>query len=168
MPYFQRATVYLGLGRTKSALPDLDKTIELKPDFLSVSLAFFKLQNFYRKRCIHSLTGPILIHLLYNVYILCYRYVIQMHMLSISGSYSTCQYIYQARKNEFGPRRLQTCGSFLLLLFLIISIHFILLNGDCFFLLYFLFILCRFFECLQIILISTQGYLIVDCFNLFL
>ena len=38
VPFFQRATVYLGLGRTKSALPDLDKTIELKPDFLTVSV----------------------------------------------------------------------------------------------------------------------------------
>ncbi|KAL5004932.1 hypothetical protein ScPMuIL_018388 [Solemya velum] len=30
---FRRATVYLALGKSRSALPDLDKVIELKPDF---------------------------------------------------------------------------------------------------------------------------------------
>lgn len=35
--YFRRATVYLALGKSKSALPDLDKVIELKPDFTAVS-----------------------------------------------------------------------------------------------------------------------------------
>ena len=43
MTYFKRAAVLLALGRSKSALPDLDKTIELRPDFLSVhiSLIYF-------------------------------------------------------------------------------------------------------------------------------
>ena len=35
--YFRRATVYLAMGKSKSALPDLDKVIELKPDFTAVS-----------------------------------------------------------------------------------------------------------------------------------
>ena len=35
--YYRRATVYLAMGKSKSALPDLDKVIELKPDFTSVS-----------------------------------------------------------------------------------------------------------------------------------
>ena len=39
MTYFKRATVYLALGKSKSALPDLDKVIELKPDFNSVSIS---------------------------------------------------------------------------------------------------------------------------------
>ncbi|XP_065841166.1 dnaJ homolog subfamily C member 3-like [Oscarella lobularis] len=34
MTYFRRATVYLAIGRSKSALPDLAKVIELKPDFI--------------------------------------------------------------------------------------------------------------------------------------
>ncbi|KAK2144538.1 hypothetical protein LSH36_748g01016 [Paralvinella palmiformis] len=38
MTYFRRATVYLALGKSKSALPDLDKVIELKPDFNSARL----------------------------------------------------------------------------------------------------------------------------------
>ena len=35
--YYRRATVYLAMGKSKSALPDLSKVIELKPDFTSVS-----------------------------------------------------------------------------------------------------------------------------------
>nr|XP_006823293.1 PREDICTED: LOW QUALITY PROTEIN: dnaJ homolog subfamily C member 3-like [Saccoglossus kowalevskii] len=31
--YFRRATVYLAMGKSKTALPDLDKCIQLKPDF---------------------------------------------------------------------------------------------------------------------------------------
>ncbi|XP_070539398.1 dnaJ homolog subfamily C member 3-like [Ptychodera flava] len=31
--YFRRATVYLAMGKSKFALPDLDKCIKLKPDF---------------------------------------------------------------------------------------------------------------------------------------
>lgn len=37
LSYFKRATVYLAIGRAKAALPDLDKVIELKPDFKQVS-----------------------------------------------------------------------------------------------------------------------------------
>eukprot|EP01134_Creolimax_fragrantissima_P003507 CFRG3507T1 len=33
MPYFQRATAYLAVGVSKSALADLNKVIELRPDF---------------------------------------------------------------------------------------------------------------------------------------
>ena len=38
MAYYRRATVFLAMGKSKSALPDLGKVIELKPDFTSVSL----------------------------------------------------------------------------------------------------------------------------------
>ena len=37
LSYFKRATVFLAIGRAKSALPDLDKVIELKPDFKQVT-----------------------------------------------------------------------------------------------------------------------------------
>ena len=33
MAYYKRATVYLALGKSKSALPDLEKSMKLKPDF---------------------------------------------------------------------------------------------------------------------------------------
>lgn len=33
LTYFKRATVYLALGQSKKALPDLSKVVELKPDF---------------------------------------------------------------------------------------------------------------------------------------
>ena len=33
MAYYKRATVYLALGKSKAALPDLEKSIKLKPDF---------------------------------------------------------------------------------------------------------------------------------------
>lgn len=36
MAYFRRATVYLAMGKSKAALPDLSKVIELKPDFIAV------------------------------------------------------------------------------------------------------------------------------------
>ncbi|KTG03118.1 hypothetical protein cypCar_00047761 [Cyprinus carpio] len=36
MAYYRRATVYLAMGKSKSALPDLSKVIELKPDFTSL------------------------------------------------------------------------------------------------------------------------------------
>ncbi|KAL4618085.1 hypothetical protein GN956_G20600 [Arapaima gigas] len=38
MAYYRRATVYLAMGKSKSALPDLSKVIELKPDFTSARL----------------------------------------------------------------------------------------------------------------------------------
>ena len=44
MTFYKRATVYLALGKSKSALPDLDKVIELKPDFTSVSRTLLRVQ----------------------------------------------------------------------------------------------------------------------------
>ncbi|CAH1782195.1 unnamed protein product [Owenia fusiformis] len=38
MTYFRRATVYLAMGKSKSALPDLKKVIELRPDFHAAKL----------------------------------------------------------------------------------------------------------------------------------
>ncbi len=43
MAYFRRATVYLGMGKSKAALPDLSKVIELKADFTGVSCVEFEL-----------------------------------------------------------------------------------------------------------------------------
>lgn len=37
LTYFKRATVFLAMGRSKAALPDLDRVLELKPDFFQVS-----------------------------------------------------------------------------------------------------------------------------------
>lgn len=42
MAFYRRATVYLAMGKSKSALPDLSRVIELKPDFTSVSFFDFK------------------------------------------------------------------------------------------------------------------------------
>lgn len=36
LTYFKRAAVYLAIGQAKRAIPDLDRTIELKPDFSQV------------------------------------------------------------------------------------------------------------------------------------
>jgi len=36
LTYFKRAAVYLAIGQAKKAIPDLDKTIDLKPDFYQV------------------------------------------------------------------------------------------------------------------------------------
>lgn len=36
LTYFKRATVLLAMGRSKSALPDLDRVLELRPDFFQV------------------------------------------------------------------------------------------------------------------------------------
>jgi DnaJ family protein C protein 3 len=36
--YYRRATVYLAIGKVHSALPDLNRVVELKPDFISVFL----------------------------------------------------------------------------------------------------------------------------------
>ncbi|XP_054642542.1 dnaJ homolog subfamily C member 3a [Dunckerocampus dactyliophorus] len=38
LAYYRRATVYLAMGKSKSALPDLTRVIELKPDFTSARL----------------------------------------------------------------------------------------------------------------------------------
>ncbi|XP_031714184.1 dnaJ homolog subfamily C isoform X1 [Anarrhichthys ocellatus] len=38
MSYYRRATVFLAMGKSKSALPDLSRVIELKPDFTSARL----------------------------------------------------------------------------------------------------------------------------------
>ena len=37
LAYYRRATVYLAMGKSKSALPDLDKVLIIKPTFSSVS-----------------------------------------------------------------------------------------------------------------------------------
>lgn len=36
--YYRRATVLLASGKVNAALPDLDKVVELKPDFIAVKL----------------------------------------------------------------------------------------------------------------------------------
>ena len=36
LTYFKRAAVFLALGQSRRALPDLDKVIALKPDFYQV------------------------------------------------------------------------------------------------------------------------------------
>ena len=40
MSYYKRATVFLALSRSRPALADLDKVIQLKNDFMAVSLSF--------------------------------------------------------------------------------------------------------------------------------
>lgn len=51
LSHFQRATVFMALGRSKSALPDLDRVLELKPEFLQVSnIAIF--MYFYFKKVV--------------------------------------------------------------------------------------------------------------------
>jgi regulator of sirC expression with transglutaminase-like and TPR domain len=38
LTFFKRGTVYLALGKAKFALMDLDRVLQLKPDFTSVSI----------------------------------------------------------------------------------------------------------------------------------
>lgn len=38
LTYFKRATVYLALGKPRSALPDLNKVLELRPEFTAVGI----------------------------------------------------------------------------------------------------------------------------------
>ncbi|MFH4975451.1 hypothetical protein AB6A40_002160 [Gnathostoma spinigerum] len=38
MTLYRRATIYLALGRSRAAIPDLDRVIELKPDFISAHM----------------------------------------------------------------------------------------------------------------------------------
>lgn len=38
---YRRATVYLAMGKSKAAIPDLDKVVELKSDFIAVSFVWF-------------------------------------------------------------------------------------------------------------------------------
>lgn len=37
LTFYKRAAVFLAMGKSKSALPDLSRAIQLKPDFLAVS-----------------------------------------------------------------------------------------------------------------------------------
>lgn len=37
LTFYKRAAVFLAMGKSKSALPDLTRAIQLKPDFLAVS-----------------------------------------------------------------------------------------------------------------------------------
>lgn len=36
LAYYRRATTFLAMGKSKAAIPDLSRVIELKPDFTSV------------------------------------------------------------------------------------------------------------------------------------
>lgn len=56
MAYYRRATVFLAMGKSKSALPDLSRVIELKPDFTSVSY-FTCLSLCLRRLHIHCTRG---------------------------------------------------------------------------------------------------------------
>lgn len=38
LTFFKRGTVYLALGKAKLAISDLDRVIQLKPDFTAVSI----------------------------------------------------------------------------------------------------------------------------------
>ncbi|KAI0233647.1 DnaJ-like subfamily C member 3 [Lamellibrachia satsuma] len=38
LTYFRRATVFMAMGKSKSALPDLDKILEIRPDFVAARL----------------------------------------------------------------------------------------------------------------------------------
>ena len=40
MSFYRRGTVFLAMGRFKSALSDLNRVIELKPDFVSVNINY--------------------------------------------------------------------------------------------------------------------------------
>ena len=56
LTYFRRATVYLALGKSKLALPDLDKSIQLRPGFAAVSVTLITIVSlmhwkFLRREC---------------------------------------------------------------------------------------------------------------------
>lgn len=42
LTFYKRAAVFLAMGKSKSALPDLTRSIQLKPDFLAVSFHHHK------------------------------------------------------------------------------------------------------------------------------
>ena len=47
MTFYRRATVYLAMGKSKQALPDLDQVLQLKPDFTAVNIVIrMRLWNF--------------------------------------------------------------------------------------------------------------------------
>ena len=46
MIFYRRATVYLAMGKSKSALPDLDVVLSLKPDFNAVCNMDFLFDEF--------------------------------------------------------------------------------------------------------------------------
>lgn len=47
LTFYKRAAVFLAMGKSKSALPDLTKAIQLKPDFLAVGHSITFLNVFY-------------------------------------------------------------------------------------------------------------------------
>lgn len=47
LTFYKRAAVFLAMGKSKSALPDLTKAIQLKPDFLAVGHSLAFLNVFY-------------------------------------------------------------------------------------------------------------------------
>lgn len=49
--YYRRATVYLAMGKSKAAIRDLSKVVELKQDFTSVSNDFSGFLQSKRKWC---------------------------------------------------------------------------------------------------------------------
>lgn len=48
LTFFKRGTVYLALGKAKLAISDLDRVLELKPDFTAVSLYLFSWKKSYK------------------------------------------------------------------------------------------------------------------------
>uniref|UniRef100_A0A672ZLX2 DnaJ homolog subfamily C member 3-like n=1 Tax=Sphaeramia orbicularis TaxID=375764 RepID=A0A672ZLX2_9TELE len=57
LTYYKRAAVFLAMGKSKSALPDLTRAIQLKPDFLAVSSPETLAENKTRSRKLMSNTS---------------------------------------------------------------------------------------------------------------
>uniref|UniRef100_A0A4W5KP54 DnaJ (Hsp40) homolog, subfamily C, member 3b n=1 Tax=Hucho hucho TaxID=62062 RepID=A0A4W5KP54_9TELE len=86
LTYYTRAAVFLAMGKSKSALPDLTRAIQLKPDFLAARLQrgniFLKQGNTQEARedfeavvNIENSISPSLLHLILNTFInLCALY----------------------------------------------------------------------------------------------
>lgn len=87
LTYYKRAAVFLAMGKSKSALPDLTRAIQLKPDFLAVSLANHNQKNKSLK---------VYIILVYEM-IVCHLYV-----PALSGPVAKREYPVKAGKHRGG------------------------------------------------------------------
>ena len=58
MSYYKRATVFLALSRSRPALSDLDKVIQLKSDFQAVSCFIFYCMKSINQTLIYDFYRP--------------------------------------------------------------------------------------------------------------
>lgn len=105
LTYYKRAAVFLAMGKSKSALPDLTRAIQLKPDFLAVSspCSLKKIDSLF---CIHPH------HVSLCVLVSSLLFFPSLYAPALSGKVAEGQHPVKAGQHTGGQGGLWSSGKF--------------------------------------------------------